>query len=606
MTLPLSGSSINFLNLQLEYGGSFPISMDEYYGRGNVPASGQVSLADFYQSTTLVTNGLLFNLDARNSTSWPGSGTSWNDISGNIRNCSLVNGPTGGTNAIEFDGTNDYAQFANAAWIPQGTSAKSFECVARIDAWRTGQNANLVSKTSAGNQSFTFGFKESSGTVSLFLATQGTGGNFSETTDFYNLPDPAAYLGSYHYYAFTYDGNIAKMYIDGFLVWTSGSGKLFRTNTAPMRFMCFDMNNSSFNWNVDGAMRGVRMYNTTLSASDISRNYASWGLDLTTILTVTTDKTPSFHYGSSFNTTLTFNQNVLVNTSNISVTNGSPDFSGITGITSAIYTLGVTPNPSTSNVTLSFPTTASLNSTNNGNNAVTKVINYSSLSNRTSVIIWYDATNSSSYSGSGTTWYDVAAIGSAINGTLTDGPIFNNTSPQTFTFDGVNDFVLGGWPTPGTANDLSVGVWMKTTSPNNTGSTSVSDINVMVNCGGDRGLKLGMNLGKISFGTQYLQASSQTYNDGVWHYIVGTRLSDSGSPEFIGKEFLYIDGQLIANGNGGAGNLRNSEVTVGCLFGIPNRNFFNGSISQVQIWNTVLTANEVTQTWNAQRSFYGR
>jgi hypothetical protein len=60
---------------------------------------------------SIVRNGLVMYLDAANTKSYPGSATTWTDLSGNGRNGTLINDPTyssvnGGT--IVFDGTNDY------------------------------------------------------------------------------------------------------------------------------------------------------------------------------------------------------------------------------------------------------------------------------------------------------------------------------------------------------------------------------------------------------------------------------------------------------------------------------------------------------------------
>ena len=55
----------------------------------------------------------VFALDAGLTTSYPGSGTVWYDLSGNSRNFTLTNGPVySSTNSgvIAFDGTNDYAE----------------------------------------------------------------------------------------------------------------------------------------------------------------------------------------------------------------------------------------------------------------------------------------------------------------------------------------------------------------------------------------------------------------------------------------------------------------------------------------------------------------
>jgi hypothetical protein len=58
----------------------------------------------------IVQSGLVLNLDAGVSSSYPGSGTTWTDLSGNGITGTLTNGPTyssadGGS--IVFDGTND-------------------------------------------------------------------------------------------------------------------------------------------------------------------------------------------------------------------------------------------------------------------------------------------------------------------------------------------------------------------------------------------------------------------------------------------------------------------------------------------------------------------
>lgn len=61
-------------------------------------------------SPSIVTNGLAFCLDAANKKSYPGTGTTWTDLSGNNLNGTLTNGPTfSNTNSgrINFDGTND-------------------------------------------------------------------------------------------------------------------------------------------------------------------------------------------------------------------------------------------------------------------------------------------------------------------------------------------------------------------------------------------------------------------------------------------------------------------------------------------------------------------
>ena len=67
-------------------------------------------------SPSIVLNGLVLALDAGNTKSYPGSGTTWTNLVGGGNNGTLVNGPTyssanGG--AIVFDGVDDYVQFTS-------------------------------------------------------------------------------------------------------------------------------------------------------------------------------------------------------------------------------------------------------------------------------------------------------------------------------------------------------------------------------------------------------------------------------------------------------------------------------------------------------------
>lgn len=61
-----------------------------------------------------VTSGLLVRLDASNSTSYPGSGTTWYDISGNGNNATLSGATynSGDGHYINFDGSNDQAYYS--------------------------------------------------------------------------------------------------------------------------------------------------------------------------------------------------------------------------------------------------------------------------------------------------------------------------------------------------------------------------------------------------------------------------------------------------------------------------------------------------------------
>lgn len=67
----------------------------------------------------IITNGLIIQLNAANASSYPGSGTTWFDIS-STNNGTLTSGPTFTATAptyFNFDGTDDYVNIADTATL---------------------------------------------------------------------------------------------------------------------------------------------------------------------------------------------------------------------------------------------------------------------------------------------------------------------------------------------------------------------------------------------------------------------------------------------------------------------------------------------------------
>lgn len=66
-------------------------------------------------SPRIITSGLVLALDAADINSYPGTGTTWYDLSGNGNDGTLTNGPTFDAReqgSISFDGSNDYVTFS--------------------------------------------------------------------------------------------------------------------------------------------------------------------------------------------------------------------------------------------------------------------------------------------------------------------------------------------------------------------------------------------------------------------------------------------------------------------------------------------------------------
>jgi hypothetical protein len=71
-------------------------------------------------SPSIITQNLSLCLDAANPKSYPGSGTTWTDLSGNGNNGTLVNGVgynSGNLGSLVFDGVDDYVTLGTASLL---------------------------------------------------------------------------------------------------------------------------------------------------------------------------------------------------------------------------------------------------------------------------------------------------------------------------------------------------------------------------------------------------------------------------------------------------------------------------------------------------------
>ncbi len=136
------------------------------YGTLNSTGDGSVSI------TCISNSGLVLHLDAGNTASYIGSGTTWNDLSGNGSNVTLTNTTfsSGNGGSIVFNGTSSYANFdanigttnvvtvemwvkTNSLRTPTGAMYFGFNL---YDAWTA--SGNIGYNTASGDQ---YGFLSS-------------------------------------------------------------------------------------------------------------------------------------------------------------------------------------------------------------------------------------------------------------------------------------------------------------------------------------------------------------------------------------------------------------------------------------------------------------
>jgi len=279
-------------------------------------------------------------------------------------------------NGIDFDGTNDYAQIADATWIREGNQAFTAEAYVKIDSFAYGShNGNdrfLFSKSSVSNEAFALGFKQTSSTQLYMIATTQGSGNVDGDVHRYDMGNQTSWTSVYHHFVWTYDGDALKFYIDGNLEATF-TGRTFGNNSAPMRLMALDPNNGAWGLWLDGKASVFRYYNDELTAAEVTTNYINCtGIAAPTVSTLTV--TPTTHQNSAFTATFQFNERVAdFTTDDITVTNATKGT--FTAVDRDTYTLALTPS-GTSDINVQVPTTASFNAGNLGNNAINQTITY--------------------------------------------------------------------------------------------------------------------------------------------------------------------------------------------------------------------------------------
>ena len=212
-----------------------------------------------------------------------------------------------------------------------------------------------------------------------------------------------------------------------------------------------------------------------------------------------------------------------------------------------------------------------------------------------------------SYVSGSTTWNDVSGRGN--NGTLTNGPTFNSTNGGSIVFDGVDDYCNLGPTNVVIGNNLSKITYCQYIKFTSTvrmysfalkrvagGTLASIELNNLGGTGTDIGQITCFYRNTLDSNFNYLNFNDG-YNDGQWYYVVATISETEGN--------MYVNGELKKTVEGGilSTNTNNADATVGSFDN--TQLFFNGNISNTQIYNRALSASEVLQNYNATKSRFG-
>lgn len=212
------------------------------------------------------------------------------------------------------------------------------------------------------------------------------------------------------------------------------------------------------------------------------------------------------------------------------------------------------------------------------------------------LVAYFEAGNNASYSGNGTTWYDIS--GSGINAQGLNNPVFSSDNFGYFNFSTNKAFNTPVSATLNITNNLTLETFVYPTANINYGGIITYGTD-----GAEQYTLTTMATQKYMCGTNYPSNWYQVYGDvyslNVWQHVVATFSS--------GVWNIYINGVLNATNTIPITNfpsIANSYLSIGLNFPGGDE-YYSGKISLVRIYNKVLNGSEILQNFNAQKIRYG-
>ena len=202
-----------------------------------------------------VRDGLVLYLDAANARSYPRTGNTWFDRSGNGNDGTFagdVRYSESNFGSLTFDGTDDYVPIGSTGF-PTLSSAGTLSAWARTN-------------TITGSFSFIVSYGGTSTNVARFLGINSSTflfGGYANDISASGVP-----LNTWFNMAGVYTGTNALMYVNGVLV-SGPTAKSWSTNSGNASVG--RQTNGGEYWN--GNIAQVSIYNRALSATEIAQNY---------------------------------------------------------------------------------------------------------------------------------------------------------------------------------------------------------------------------------------------------------------------------------------------------------------------------------------------
>ncbi len=220
------------------------------------------------------------------------------------------------------------------------------------------------------------------------------------------------------------------------------------------------------------------------------------------------------------------------------------------------------------------------------------------------LLLYLNATDGNSYSGTGTAWTDLS--GNAYNGTLINSPTFSNSYVSNFAFNYSNNYVTTtGMESYSYTSGITICVWHKngggTAAYRGIVTNGVSDDRIggfefrygreSYTGGTNNGTSLYFNITNSSSTTTGIITNAPVSQ---WHFYSGTY--DNTTLK------TYLDGALFtssAHSSGGQLKTKTGSTIIGVSPGTAE--YLDGNLSIVMIYNRPLTSTEIIQNYQATR-----
>jgi hypothetical protein len=212
-------------------------------------------------SPEIVTDGLVLALDAANPKSYPGSGTTWTDLSGRGNTGELVNSPTYNSSNLGYFQfvTDDFARIANNTALDTQTPT--------VEVWvktnNTNQNGFWFEKGTVNTQYSLF-------QEGIYIKWRMNIGGINEL-----VTTTATYMDTSNWYQVvgTYTSGTRRLYINGVQVNSDTQSGTIATNSGGMSIGVYGGFSGGRGYYYNGNLSMCRIYNRALTATEVLQNF---------------------------------------------------------------------------------------------------------------------------------------------------------------------------------------------------------------------------------------------------------------------------------------------------------------------------------------------